>query len=296
MAQGTRNKPTDLDEENAGGSAPGRILVWAGMAAIALGSAALAAQTQIGADKLVRILGHDAAVIIGLRPAPATTPVLAVRPTDAEVESRRLAEAVRLLAADRDRLLARVDALERNLDVTASVPPEAAPPVQPPAPILSAPPTWSLVPETMPPAAGVPAGGIPATALPPAASRHGSVTVVTIPAHQAPRGPIGLIAPEPAQESVATKTEFGVDIGGDASFDGLRSLWTAIRGSHASLFEGLRPVVAVREGGRPGALELRLVVGPLSNAGSAARLCASLSTAGVTCQPTVFDGQRLALR
>jgi hypothetical protein len=43
-------------------------------------------------------------------------------------------------------------------------------------------------------------------------------------------------------------------------------------------------------------VELRLVVGPLANAATAARLCAALANAGTTCQPTVFDGQRLAIR
>ena len=33
-----------------------------------------------------------------------------------------------------------------------------------------------------------------------------------------------------------------------------------------------------------------------ANAGAAARLCATLAAAGQPCQPTVFDGQRLALR
>jgi hypothetical protein len=58
----------------------------------------------------------------------------------------------------------------------------------------------------------------------------------------------------------------------------------------------LRPVVAVRESGRAGVPELRLIAGPLANAGAAARTCASLQAKGVTCQTTVFDGQRLALR
>jgi hypothetical protein len=43
-------------------------------------------------------------------------------------------------------------------------------------------------------------------------------------------------------------------------------------------------------------MELRLVVGPLVNAGAAARLCGTLAASGLACQPTIFDGQRLALR
>jgi hypothetical protein len=41
-------------------------------------------------------------------------------------------------------------------------------------------------------------------------------------------------------------------------------------------------------------VELRLVAGPLPNAAAAARACAMLP--GANCHPTVFEGQRLALR
>ena len=60
------------------------------------------------------------------------------------------------------------------------------------------------------------------------------------------------------------------------------------------LIDGLRPVVSIRDGARPGEVELRLVAGPLPNAGLAARLCNSLAALGLVCQPALFDGQRLA--
>lgn len=101
-------------------------------------------------------------------------------------------------------------------------------------------------------------------------------------------------APAPPDESAVSKTEFGIDLGRANSVEGLRQVWAAIKGKHGGALEGLRPVVAVREIARPGGIELRLVAGPLANAAAAARLCASL--AGATCHPTVFDGQRLALR
>jgi hypothetical protein len=99
-----------------------------------------------------------------------------------------------------------------------------------------------------------------------------------------------------AAESVATKTEFGIDIGGNASLDGLRTLWTSLKSGQPALFDGLRPVIAVREPQKGGGIELRLIAGPLPNASIAARLCAALSAANQSCQPTVFDGQRLALQ
>ena len=88
-----------------------------------------------------------------------------------------------------------------------------------------------------------------------------------------------------AAESVATKTEFGVDLGGNATIDGLRTLWSNLKTSQPAMLEGLRPVIAIREGQKPGAIELRLVAGPLANASIAARLCAALAAAGQSCQP-----------
>ncbi|MFL6807044.1 MAG: hypothetical protein ACJ8FM_23960 [Xanthobacteraceae bacterium] len=281
----------DYDEEDTGGSAVVRFFVWAGLAAIAVGSVALAAQTQTGAERLARLGGHRMAVASPIQPKPVAPPALAARPAE-DIEQRRLAESIRVLAADRDRLLARLEALERNLDLTGSIPRESAAAAPPPtAPTADAPlpSNWSLVPSTMPQGAGVPAAAV-SGANAPAAGAGGAGT-----RHDA-RGATGLVADEQAVESVATKTEFAIDIGGDSTFEGLRALWSSLKSRHAALFNGLRPVVAVREGAKPGALELRLVIGPLSNAGTAARLCATLTASGLPCQPTVFDGQRFALR
>jgi hypothetical protein len=97
-------------------------------------------------------------------------------------------------------------------------------------------------------------------------------------------------------ESVAIKTEFGVDLGSNGTIEGLRTLWTTLKASQPGLLEGLRPVITIREGQKAGPIELRLVVGPLANASIAARLCAALGAAGQACQPAVFDGQKLALQ
>jgi len=94
----------------------------------------------------------------------------------------------------------------------------------------------------------------------------------------------------------ATKTEFGLDLGGETSLDGLRARWAAIKGKHREALEGLQPLVRVREGSRPGTVELHLIAGPVSNAGTAARVCAKLQAAGLACQAAEFDGQRLSVR
>ena len=76
--------------------------------------------------------------------------------------------------------------------------------------------------------------------------------------------------------------------------DGRAGLWTDLL-SGATL-EGLRPLVRVREGSRPGTVELHLVVGPVANAGTAARVCAKLQSTGIACQASEYDGQRLSIR
>jgi hypothetical protein len=245
----------------------------------------------------------------------------------------RLAETVRRLTTDRDKVLARLDTLERNIDVTGSIhegatvrDATATRPVAPPSPaatssskpeptsaastsqVASLPsaqaasptedtpgqrpgaiapfPTTLLAPPS-PPTSTTPVGAAPQPAPTP--------QTAPTPVAAEPAKPIATV--NPAADSVATRTEFGVDLGGDRTVDALRALWTSLRaGRHASLFTGLRPLVAIREVGKSGAVELRLVVGPVANAGAAARLCGTLAAQGLACQPTVFDGQRLALR
>src|SRR5213593_2381326 len=67
---------------------------------------------------------------------PAATVQVAPRPAEADKATRQLSEAVSGLAADRDRLVARIATIERNLeDVTGSIKQQqpAAPPAALPA-------------------------------------------------------------------------------------------------------------------------------------------------------------------
>ena len=43
-------------------------------------------------------------------------------------------------------------------------------------------------------------------------------------------------------------------------------------------------------------MQLRLVAGPLNDAGAAARICAVLTENKRPCETTIFDGQRLSLK
>jgi hypothetical protein len=284
-----------------------RLLTWAGVALLAVSAALLAARTETGSERFARLAMPAPPVQQARtepqRPAPSD-PLLVY-------ETRRLADQIRVLAAERESLMDRLASVERTVgDVTASIPREVTASIPRgevtgaprPAVRVVAPATPTVLPATGSVSGGPPpsvSGTPPATV--PAALPSAPVPVPSplTPAIQpaAPQGATPVVTTPPeAQDSTAMRTEFGVDLAGDPSIDGLRSRWQQLRAQHGPMLEGLRPVVAIQEGGAAGGLELRLVAGPLSNANAAARLCATLSLAGVNCKPTVFDGQRLALR
>jgi hypothetical protein len=310
---------------------------WGIGAAVAVAVAVMASRSETGGQRIGIALSS-----IKAPASRATAAQLLASANGAEGEARQLAEAVRMLTNDRERLSTRIAAIERNLDdLTGSIPrtPPPAPrqdgaiaiPPAPPAPAVAAP-SLPAIPSSvpaMPPAAkpsddvplappgasnpASPPAAMPAP-LPPPATRSSPLPVIQVPVVQVSPPPPpaagrvatahaaaastadGSASTSAAPEAVATRTDFGVDLGGATSIEGLRQLWASLKANQSSLLEGLRPIMTVRENARPGALELRLVAGPLANAGLAARLCAALSTAGRSCEPAVFDGQRLALR
>lgn len=201
-----------------------RLGMWGGAAAAALLVVAVATRTDAGQRRLASALqaGH-----VELQSVPAEDERgRSLR--DVEVENRKLADQIRSLSQDRDRLSARLTVLERNYeDMTGST------------------------------------------------RRLGNS-----PAAPAETGPGG---------------EYGVDLGGATSVAALQAAWERIRRHHASELDGLRAVIAIRDT-RAGPVDLRLVVGPIGNAAAAASLCTSLTATGLSCQPTSFDGQKLALR
>lgn len=301
--------------------------LWGGAAAASLLVVAIAAWTETGQSRLAKayasLTGKSEAVERGA----------AERARQAE-EARQTAETIRTLTRDRDRLLVRMAALERNYeDVTGSIgkltqaakPPAVSaavsaaidasiPPIAPgsavssrgTAPSAPATPSGSVPASTSEnPAVAEPPVAGPAVTAPPNAT-SAAPPAVSVPATNPPmpRGasqgaapvPSAATAPEPdAQEPVSGKGEFGVDIGSAPSLAAMRAAWDRIRRNHAKQLDGLQPVIAVRDG-RSGQPELRLVVGPIGNPAAAAKLCSSLAAAGLSCQPTLFEGQRLAQR
>jgi hypothetical protein len=242
-------------------------------------------------------------------------------------EIRRLAEAVRALAADRDRVLVRLAAIERNLEgITGSIRrdrPAGAPPTAPQAPSAAAP----QIPSPSP-AAQLPPFAPSAVAAPRAEPTAALMIEAALPPVAAPTGPGDAAAavgpdagkaaaspsnpttgpslsaspsPSPSPSPMSTPADplvaasgLGVDIGGALNYDGLRTLWRSTKNGEPLLPDELYPLVAVRENGKTHGPELRLVVGPIADAEAAARLCTSLAAAHHYCQPVAFEGQRLS--
>lgn len=93
------------------------------------------------------------------------------------------------------------------------------------------------------------------------------------------------------------RTEFGVDLGSANSVNGLRALWRGLLKSRSNApLTALRPIIVIKEATGGLGMQLRLVAGPLNDAGAAARICAVLTENNRPCETTIFDGQRLSLK
>lgn len=300
-----------------------RLATWGTSAAVALMVAALITFSNSGSQRT----GLAVAGLTQGESQLVTTAQLTARSSDLDAEKRRLDDAIRLLAADRDRLLTRVASLERNLDdITGSIRRQAEQPPLPQIPGRRSNATTSLpeIPAIDPPmtmAAAMPA----ATAVSPVPqnvpewmnkrpepwpSTSVAFEMAPLPTDppivvaSAPPAPTPAPAPEiaptvteapPAASppAPAAKNEFGVDIGSGATLDEVRALWNMAKARNAGLLGNLRPIVSARKD-RAG--ELRLIVGPLPNAAAAAKLCINLGAADVMCSTRPFEGERLAAR
>ena len=117
--------------------------------------------------------------------------------------------------------------------------------------------------------------------------------------------PIPEQAPAPTSEAESEevpkaaihKTQFGVDIGSANSVAGLRALWRGLLKSRSNApLSALQPIIVIREGINGFGMQLRLVAGPLNDAGAAAKICAVLSENQRPCETAIYDGQRLSLK
>ena len=236
-----------------------RLIVWAAAAAGAVAIAALASRSDIGLDRIALI-----------RHGPATQTQVATRTFDAQAETQRLAEAVRGLSTSDEKIKSRLAAVERNMDdvtgsITKQIEAAKGPRRADDGPSVAA--TAALTASLAAPAAA------PAVAI----------------AAAAPAPAVAASAPTP-------HTQYAVDIGSGVTIDALRARWLTVRAAHPQFFEGLEPLVGVKEVPHANRVELRLLAGPIAEPAAAAKLCAALALFGLFCQPTLFDGQHLAVR
>lgn len=246
---------------------------------------------------------------------------------DAHNETRRLATALDVLNADRDRLFARVTALETDLaSVTGSVAKvvtqnkavtqnASAPAPAPPSPLLA----LAAIPSPLPVfALAEPPRSQPVTppVTPPAATPSAEPAPAAVPPRQAAVAPAEKPDAKPdarpdtkpetqpapfsearkdAPEEPAARTLFGVDLGSASSVDGLRALWGGVQKAHGAALDGLRPIIVLKERSGGQGLQLRLVAGPVPDAVAAAKLCAGFLAAERSCETAIYEGQRLVL-
>ncbi len=287
-----------------------RLALWGGIAAAALLVVVFATHSEIGSQRaagaLSSLTGRRVALLQPDQPAApasaaatstaprtaAAIPAVAPGAADAQVDTRRLAEAVRNLAADSNQLKTRLAAVENAMgDFTGSVARQvedankaaarAAPPWPDDMPVspVTAATIAALVSPAVPPPDGLP----PRPAPPAVASPQASAPQQTIAAAPAEaRGP---------DEPVRTGP-YGVDVGSALSIQALRARWAGIRSAHPLLFDKLVPLVSLKES--TNAVELRLVAGPVPDADAAVRLCTSLAAFHLFCKPAAYSGQTLA--
>jgi hypothetical protein len=237
--------------------------LWGAAMMAALLVAALATQSDVGAQRLSHIL----ASLDASPQAPART-------FDAEAAARQLTQAVRTLAQDRDRLATRLATVERDMDdLTGSIKQqtEAAKTAQSQS--------TSVWPIDAPP--------VPMTPADIAAM----VKSVSPPPTRTAAANAAAVSDAPA----AATPSYGADIGTAMSMKTLQARWASLRAAHPQLFDGMHPIVAMRQNAHVNHTELHLVVGPYSSADAAAQFCSLLGTFHLQCQPTMFDDRHLAL-
>jgi hypothetical protein len=300
-----------------------RIAVWGVCSVVALSGVVFAGRTDVGAERAQLALAT-------LREAPREIiahpgNLLAARGTAEDAETKRLAEAVRKLTSDRDRLATRVATLEQNLnDLTGSIsrvqpaaqngaagPAAAAAPrsddskaeaFPPPAPpdVASTSSNGGDSRSIAPPA-DQPAAATAAPASGPRQSRLATIqSYVTSSAPPTASGAsesrVAAATPDTAPPADTPANGFAIDLGTATTVNTLRAHWGSVRAAHPAILEGMRPLVSVRPSSRPGFTEFHLVAGPIADADAAAKVCQLLTAARVPCRPSTFDGQRLDLR
>jgi hypothetical protein len=290
-----------------------RVLFWGGSAA---GAMALVAGTAFSDAGVERFRQAVASVIEPIKTAEPTSgsAVSTQQVVKLEDQTRQLAQTVRDLTADRDRLKGRVASLEQSLeDITGTIKKQAAqnaikdqpkeiakpapappPPVNaaPSAPVIAAPPTIvaAVPPQIEKPATTATPGPDATASIPPPAMASPPTIAAPVPlpptrtASATPDAPVGTVP--------AATRQIGIDIGGAISLEALRAQWAAIKANSGPDLIGLKPAFMLRHK-VSGATDYRLVLGPLANSTAALRLCAKMAISRIACRAGFFTVEEL---
>jgi hypothetical protein len=249
-----------------------RHATWGLATAAALGVAVFSSQDDGAARKV-------SALLASLSGQPAPPPV---HQFDPEAAARQLAQGVRTLADDRDRLAARLNTVEHDMrDMGGTTKQQIETAKAEAIKIAKQAPPW---PDSAPP--------VPMTLADVAVMVK---TVSPAPSEVAVPAPAATSTAEPAAETTASVGQpYGVDLGTGVTMKSLNHRWASLRAAHPQLFEGVQPVVSIKQNPRSGRTELHLVIGPYANAETAAQFCDLVIPFRLNCQPTMFDGSHLA--
>ncbi len=271
-----------------------RLSLWGGAATVAVAATLLILNADLGLDRVVLALSQPAPA---QQAAVEDTLLKRVEAQRAE-ENRRLETRLRELAADRDKLSARLAALEQNFsDLTGSIKRDISavaatalaakqetPQAAAPAPVLTAPPVTTAAPIVRPEPAPQPSPAeVPARADVAAEKPPQMVNV--------PMPPTRVATATQAAPEEPRKPELGVDLGGARSMEILQARWVAVKANFGPVIEGLRPLAGYDD--RPGIIPYRLIVGPLPNGAAAAQICSRLHASKVPCRPVDYAGEKL---
>jgi hypothetical protein len=243
---------------------------WGAATAVALSALAITSQTKTATERLRSILAINEPTAVAQMPP---------RVAQLELETQMLLAQVRALSADRDRLAGRVALLESSVDdMTGAIKRQAAATA---AALAARATTPAPQPNVAPPVVSAPAGEVKTD---PAITASVPLPPGRAVAAQASAGP----------EPTASTSEFGLDLGGASTLDGVQQRWTTVKANFGPLLSNLHPLAAPeRRQGKPG---YRLVVGPLPNSPAATALCAHFNAAQTPCRAVKFEGEQIAQR
>jgi len=254
---------------------------WGGAAAVALAVLAVTSQTESASERLRRIFAST---------EPAAVAQMPPRIARLESDMQLIAAQVHALTVERDRLVGRIGLLESSIDdMTGTIKRQAAATAAalaaktPPTP--SAPPTTSTM-ASNPQSTGATNASTPTTT---AATKPDTPSTEKIPL---PPTRLAAAPPNDQEQQAASQSEFGLDLGGATTVDGVRQRWITVKANFGPLLSGMFPLAARDQ--RAGSTGYRLVVGPLPNSAAASGLCVHFSAARTACRAAKFDGEQIA--